>query len=84
MEAVVLIFLILLLSYYALKFLLKLLMPRILRFIAKKFQQKMERSFHQQTSNRYQQEEIHYNQNPKKSQKSNKTVGEYIDFEEID
>lgn len=84
MEAVVLIFLILLLSYYALKFLLKLFMPRILRFIAKKFQQKMERSFQQQGANSYQKEEIHYNQNPKKGQKSNKTVGEYIDFEEID
>ena len=84
MESFIRIFLILIMSYYALKFLLRLLMPRILRFIAKKFQQKMERSFHQQATNTYEHEEIHYHQNSKKSQKSNKTVGEYIDFEEID
>ncbi|MEQ3655939.1 MAG: DUF4834 domain-containing protein [Dokdonia sp.] len=75
--------LIILLVYFALRFFGRLLLPFLMRYIAKKATQKMEgafKGFQQQASSsntaRTESEPV--------SKKSSKVVGEYIDFEEID
>lgn len=81
---------ILILIYYAAKFLLRLFAPMILQQVAKKAEQ----NFYQQQQYNNQQ---HYNTNQQqrttnqqqkvksdKKYNDNKKVGEYIDFEEID
>jgi len=74
-------FAIILLVYFALRFFIKLAMPYLLRFIAKKAEQKMQQAFKgfpnqgQANGNR---------EEPVVPEKSSKVVGEYIDFEEID
>ena len=71
---------IVLLVYFALRFILKMVAPYIMRFVAKKAQQKMEQAFKgfesMQNKSRQPEEDI--------PRKSSKIVGEYIDFEEID
>lgn len=80
---------ILILIYYAAKFLLRLFAPMILQQVAKKAEQ----NFYQQQYNNQQ----HYNTNQQqrttnqqqkvksdKKYNDNKKVGEYIDFEEIE
>lgn len=79
--------LIILLVYYGLKFLFRLLKPYLFRFLAKKVNQKFEHSFGQ---NPFQQNTSDTNQNTSSNTSTNNTrtskkvVGEYIDFEEID
>ncbi|WP_336375832.1 DUF4834 domain-containing protein [Aureisphaera galaxeae] len=79
--------LIILLVYFGLKFLFRLLAPYAMRYIAKKAAQRFENAFGQAPFN---DAGATYTQpNPSKSAddipKSNgKVVGEYIDFEEID
>ncbi len=75
--------LIILLVYFTIRFLGKLLWPYLVRYITKKAGQKMEnafKGFQQQSQQRPkatpQKEEV-----PKKS---SEVVGEYIDFEELD
>jgi len=72
--------LIIVLVYVALRFLIRLALPYLMRYIAKKAGQKMENAF------RGFQESRHPNrQEPQPVEKKSKeVVGEYIDFEEID
>ncbi len=70
---------IILLVYYALRFLAKLLMPYLMRFVAKKADKKMQEMFKgfgdaAQT----------VKEETKVAKKSSKVVGEYVDFEEIE
>lgn len=78
--------LIVLLIYFGLKFLLKLASPYIMRYIQKKAGQKFEDIFSNMQGPQPQQKndgEITIDKIPKQ-QKSSNTVGEYVDFEEID
>lgn len=71
---------IILLVYFAVRFLVKLAAPYFVRFVQKKAQQKMEQMF---TGF---QDAYHQEKEEKKTvnKKSSKVVGEYIDFEEVD
>ncbi|GGB67568.1 hypothetical protein GCM10007424_04390 [Flavobacterium suaedae] len=80
---------ILILIYYAAKFLLRLFAPMILQQVAKKAEQNFyqQQQYNQQQYNKSQQERNTNQQHKVKSDKKyndNKKVGEYIDFEEID
>lgn len=79
--------LILLLVYYGLKLIFSLAKPYLLRFLAKKVNQKFESSFGQNPFQGFQQDNskdsFQTEQRNNKTQ-SEKVVGEYIDFEEID
>ena len=78
--------LIIILVYYTLKLLARLFAPFLLRFAAKKFEQKFGNSYnyHSKDSSKQQKEGETVIDSIPKQQKSNKNVGEYIDFEEID
>ena len=72
--------LIIVLVYVVLRFLAKLLLPYLMRYIATKAGQKMETAF--KGFGGYQ--EQHTSEPQPVEKKSKKVVGEYIDFEEID
>lgn len=79
--------LIILLIYYGLKILTRLLAPYMMKYLSKKVEQK----FGQQFGNyQYKNEpstkdgEVSIDKMPQQQPKSNKTVGEYVDYEEID
>ncbi len=80
--------LIILLVYYGLKILSRLFAPYLVRYMSKKMQQKFEGQFQQQQ--RHQQGQQHkegetvIDKMPNANSSSNKKVGEYIDYEEID
>ena len=78
------ILLIILLVFYALKLLTRYLGPLLLNYLSKKMVAKFESRFKQQSP--YQNTENTQTQKKSSSEipKSNKKVGEYIDFEEID
>lgn len=69
---------IVLLIYFALRFLIKLLMPYVLRFVTQKAEKKMQEMF-----NGFSEASQTTKDEPKVSKKSSKVVGEYIDFEEV-
>lgn len=79
--------LVILLVYLGLKFLLRLLSPYIMRFIAKKVTQRFENTFGQsplQQTQKQDQDEITIDGSSKKSPTDGKSAGEYIDFEEVE
>lgn len=79
--------LIIILVYYALKFLFRLLLPYFLRYIAKKATQKMEQSFYgtrTTQTEKTKEGKITIDHPPVKQRKNKKPVGEYVDYEEID
>lgn len=78
--------LIILLVYYAIKILTKLFAPMLMRYASKKMEKKFGEAF-----NQYQKQEQSGNEgetvidkNTKNNSKTDKKVGEYIDFEEIE
>ena len=78
--------LIILLVYYAIKILTKLFAPMLMRYASKKMEKKFGEAFKQ-----YQNQEQSGNEgetvidkNTKNNSKTDKKVGEYIDFEEIE
>ena len=73
---------IIILVYYAIKYLLRLFAPAIIQQVVKKAEQNFyqQQQFNQQQYNNQQQATQNQNQMPKETKK----VGEYIDFEEID
>ncbi|WP_265200403.1 DUF4834 family protein [Aureitalea sp. L0-47] len=80
--------LIILLVYLGVKFLFKLLKPYIVRFLMKKAGKQFERSF---GANPFQEPEptkkegsVTIDKMPPKKRKATSTVGEYVDYEEID
>ncbi|MFD2564704.1 DUF4834 family protein [Aquimarina rubra] len=84
LSGVLKVILILLLIYYGLKILTRLFGPLLLRYVTKKAGEKFQQQFQQ-----YQQptsptkEDTTIDKKPKQKS-TNKDVGEYIDFEEID
>ena len=79
--------LIIILIYYGLRILTRLFAPYMMKYLSKKVEQK----FGQQFGNyQYQNEpqtkegEVSIDKMPRQQPQSNKTVGEYVDYEEID
>ena len=77
--------LVILLVYFGLKFLIRLLTPYIMRYVAKKAGQKFEQAFGQNPMTPEPQKEgkVTIDKKPAATRRSTKTVGEYVDFEEI-
>ncbi len=76
-----------LLVYYALKFLIKLLAPYFIRYLSKKVGQKFEQSFGGspfQPQSSAKEGDVTIDKPPSNSTKPNTKMGEYVDFEEID
>ncbi|MCH4823266.1 DUF4834 family protein [Gramella lutea] len=80
--------LIVLLVYFGLKILLRFFGPLILKWFMKKMGQKFEKQFNQQFGgagqNQHKKGKVSIDKKPKSERQSNKNVGEYIDYEEID
>lgn len=68
--------------FFVLKLLTRYLGPLLLMYASKKINKKFNEQF--QTAQDYQKTENHQTTVNSKKQNSKKTVGEYIDFEEID
>lgn len=80
-------FLIILLIYFGFKILARLFAPFLMRFVAKKASEKFGQQFGQQHRSqepKRQEGEVVIDKTPKPSKSSNKDVGEYVDYEEID
>lgn len=79
---------IILLVYLGFKYLIRFTAPYLMRFIARKAAQKMEQAFH--PNYQYQKEtktkegNVSIDKVPQNKNKSNKAVGDYVDYEEID
>lgn len=81
--------LIILLIYFGVKIIARLLMPFLLRFVAKKTGERFGQQFgnFQKNNTSYtkrKEGETVIDKVPKTDNQSNKNVGEYIDYEEID
>jgi len=84
--------LIILLVYYGLKILFKLLKPYLMKYIAKKASQRFEQTFGQNPfasknnkgDNENKEGSVSIDKIPSKNKKSKSDVGEYVDYEEID
>lgn len=75
----------LLLFYYAFKFLARFLAPFLVKKAAETIQKKAEQQFGNQEANSSVKEgETIIDKAPKNNSQGKKTVGEYVDFEEID
>ena len=83
--------LIILLVYFALKFLIKLAWPYIVNYMTKKAGEKLAKSFGQNPFENMQNQkaaqkkegEVTIERPAATARKSNKNVGEYVDFEEV-
>lgn len=79
--------LIILLVYYGLKFLSRLFAPYMVRYVSKKMNERFGGQFQQQQNQsepKHKEGETVIDKIPKQDTSSNKNVGEYIDYEEID
>ena len=78
--------LIILLVYYAVKILTRMFAPYLVRYMSKKMQQRYGGQFqqYQEPRQQYKEGETIIDKMPEKESSSNKKVGEYIDYEEID
>ncbi|MDT0677218.1 DUF4834 family protein [Autumnicola musiva] len=77
--------LIILLVYFGLKILFRLLGPLLLKYFMKKMGKKFQDQFNQyQQPSQEKKGKVSIDKKPRKGSKSNKNVGEYIDYEEID
>lgn len=70
---------IVLLVYFAVRFLLKLAAPYLMRYVTKKAEQKMQQAF-----KGFEKQSSTQPEEPAVPKKSSKVVGEYIDFEEVE
>ena len=78
---------IILLVYYGVKFLSRLFAPVLMRFVAKKAKQRFGQQFNQHQNHQeplQKDGEISIDKTPEQQKASNKDVGEYVDYEEID
>ena len=74
-----------LLFYYAFKFLTKLFAPLLIKKAANTMKKKAEQQFrNQQTKSAVKEGETVIDKKPRKNQENTNSVGEYVDFEEID
>lgn len=81
------IILILLLVYYGVKLLSRLLAPILMRFVAKKAGQRFGQQFNQNQNPKepiQKEGDISIDSTPQQQKASNKDVGDYVDYEEID
>lgn len=77
---------VLVLIYYVFKFLARLFAPYLMKKMVNKMQEKASQQYnsnHQNTTTVREGETI-IDKTPKNAKESNKSVGEYVDFEEID
>ncbi|CAM1353271.1 DUF4834 family protein [Tenacibaculum insulae] len=73
------------LIYYVLKFLIKLFAPYLLKKAVDKVQKKAEQQYNnQQKEATVEEGKTVVDKKPQDTKQSNNTVGEYVDFEEID
>ena len=72
------------LVYYFIKYTLRLLAPFILQSFAKKMQQKFKDQYNQQHDNHQKEGEITIEGKNKKTNSKDHSVGDYVDFEEVD
>lgn len=75
--------LILMLIYYALKFLVKLFAPYLLKKAVDKVQKKAQQQYNQQETTVEEGKTV-VDKKPQNTKQSNNSVGEYVDFEELD
>ncbi len=84
-ESVVKTILIILLIYFGFKIFIKWFGPMILKYFLNKIGSKVQQQFNQQRNPAPDKKgEVVIDKKPKKGPGSNKNVGEYIDYEEID
>jgi len=80
--------LIILLVYYLLKMVLRLLAPKLFSYAAKKteahFQEKFGEFMNQNQASERQVGDVIIDKEPERKDSSSQKVGEYIDFEEVD
>jgi len=78
--------LIILLIWYGVKILTRLFAPYLMRYVAKKAEQKFGQQFNQQQrpQSKEKEGEISIDKIPNQNTSGNKNVGEYVDYEEID
>ena len=79
--------LIVLLVYFGLKFLIRLATPYLMRYISKKAGQQFEQFFGNQPNTNTEREpegNITIDKNPSQNSRSNKKVGEYVEYEEVE
>ena len=79
--------LIILLVYYALKILSRIFAPFMVRYMSKKMEERFGGQFQQrqkQSEPKHKEGETVIDKIPKQDTSTNKNVGEYIDYEEID
>jgi hypothetical protein len=79
--------LIILLVYYGIKILSRIFAPFMIRYMSKKMQERFGGHFQQQQNKsepKHKEGETVIDKVPKQDTSSNKNVGEYIDYEEID
>ena len=79
--------LIILLIWYGIKILSRIFAPVLMRYVAKKAEQKFGGQFNQNQQPKPEKKnegEISIDKMPNESNTSNKKVGEYVDYEEID
>ncbi|WP_344730935.1 MULTISPECIES: DUF4834 family protein [Corallibacter] len=78
--------LIILLIYYGLKILSRLFAPLLVKYVAKKAEERFGGQFGQYQNQPQQKREgeVTIDKAPQNKKTSNKTVGEYVDYEEID
>ena len=85
LQGVLKVILIIILIYYGLKILTRLFGPLLLRYVTKKAGEKFQQHFDQyQQPHEPKEGEVTIEKKPKQKPSSNKDVGEYIDYEEID
>ena len=75
--------LIMVLVYYALKLLIRYLGPYLLQYAAKKVGKRFERTF-REAYGQDQSGNVSVDKMPKKGKNSKNTLGEYVDYEELD
>jgi len=75
--------LIILVIYYVLKVITRLFAPLLMKYVAKKAQERFGGSFQNQREPERKEGEVTIDKVPK-TKSSNKNVGDYIDYEEID
>jgi hypothetical protein len=78
---------IILLVYYGFKFLAKLFAPYLMKRMVNKMQEKAQNQFNnqqQQQKSNVKEGETVIDKKPVKSNQSNNSVGEYVDYEEVD
>lgn len=78
--------LIILLVYFGFKLLIKWFGPLLLKYFLRKMGKRFEQQFkkQQRPSSREEEGKVSIDKKPKNRRTSNKDVGEYIDYEEID